>query len=433
MERVVIKILLVVLFGAILSCGAQEHFSLYKKEGDTKGNTLLVIGGIHGNEPGGYFAPSVLISDYNITKGSLWIVPNLNFDSDLRNKRGIHGDMNRKFARIKADDKDFKIVEDIKKIILNPKVDLILNLHDGHGFYREAWENSIFNPAAWGQACIIDQRNIDSKKFGKLGDLASSVAKELNTKLVKNLHTFNVKNTHTKFKDEQMKLSLTYFAITHNKPAFAIETSKNIKELQQKVFYQLRAIEAFMKEMDIEYKRDFKLTLAEVQKVLKRREVIKINSNTILDLNGVKKTLRFFPLKRKDNKIEGKNPLLAILKRGEYFDIMIGNQKISTLYPDYKKQKVCMKELPMVIDNQKRVVSLPSIVDVKNSFSTRLGVGYRVNIIGFSKKGLKNEDSVKVEKKSILKKYAMDKKGKKFRVEIYEKDNYCGMVVVNFL
>ena len=428
-----IKSLWIISFLMLSLFGAEKHFSLYEKEGNIKGNTLLVIGGIHGNEPGGYFAPSILVSDYTIKKGSLWIVPNLNFDSDLRNRRGMYGDMNRKFAYINPRDRDFEIIKDIKKIILNPKINLVLNLHDGHGFYREAWENSIFNPAAWGQTCIIDQRNIKSKKFGKLSDIADSVAKVLNKKLVKNLHTFNVKNTHTKFKDEQMRLSLTYFAITHNKPAFAIETSKNIKELHQKVFYQLRAIEAFMRKMGIEYKRDFKLTLAGVKKVLARREKVIINSNAIVDLNQVKKVLRYFPLKRKGNTINGKNPLLAILKRGKYFDIMIGNKKITTLYPDYKKQERCIDELAMVIDGKKRSVKIPSIVDVADSFSTQAGKNYRVNIIGFSKKGLKNEDATTVTKGSILKKYAMDAKHRKFRVEIYHKNRYCGMVVVDFI
>jgi len=44
--------------------------------------------------------------------------------------------MDRKFAFIKQQDKDFQIVHDIKQLILNKQVNLILNLHDGHRFYR---------------------------------------------------------------------------------------------------------------------------------------------------------------------------------------------------------------------------------------------------------------------------------------------------------
>jgi len=140
---------------------ANKDFTLYKKEGNIKGNTLLIIGGIHGDEPGGYFAPAFLEKHYKIKKGNVWIVPNINADSIIANKRGLYNDMNRKFSVIEKDDPDYFVVNKIKKIILDKKVDLVLNLHDGHGFFRKNYENAIFNPNAWGQATIIDQEKIN--------------------------------------------------------------------------------------------------------------------------------------------------------------------------------------------------------------------------------------------------------------------------------
>ena len=414
------------------SFGAIRHFSLYKKDGSTSGNRLLVIGGIHGNEPGAYFAPSVLVTHYKITKGSLWVIPNLNFDSDVTNSRGLYGDMNRKFAYIKKNDKDFKIVRDIKKIITNPKVDLILNLHDGHGFYREAWENKTFNPQAWGQACIIDQDSVKSKKFGNLRELASKVANQLNNHLVKKYHLFHVKDTQTRLKDKAMRLSLTYYAINQNKPAFAIETSKNIKLLYQKVFYQLRAIEGFMKQMGIEYTRDFKLTPQSVKKVIADYGTATINNNTIVSLNHIRRSLKYFPLKKRKNQIKGKDPLLALVKRRGHFDIMVGNILLSSLSPDYKKQEKCLEELPMRIDGKKYNAKIASIVNVKDNFSTRANSKYRINVIGFSKRNVSNENAIKIHKKDINKYYSMDYQKSQFRIEIYKKKSYCGMVVVKF-
>lgn len=107
---------------------------LIKKETNTSSTTLLVIGGIHGDEPGGYFSASVLATNYKILAGNLWIVPNLNKKSIQRDNRGINGDMNRKFASVKDDDKDSQTIKDIKKTILSKNVSLVLNLHDGHGF-----------------------------------------------------------------------------------------------------------------------------------------------------------------------------------------------------------------------------------------------------------------------------------------------------------
>ncbi len=111
---------------------------------------LSFCGGIHGDEPGGYFAPAFLEKYYTYKKRSVWIAPSVNIDSMIANQRGIYGDMNRKFSTISKDDKDLKNIEKIKSLILDKKVDLILNLHDGHGFYRQNYENAIFNPSSLG-------------------------------------------------------------------------------------------------------------------------------------------------------------------------------------------------------------------------------------------------------------------------------------------
>ena len=418
---------LIIAFMVFFLNAANLHFSLYKKEG-LPGNTLLVIGGIHGNEPGGYYAPSFLVRFYEIKKGSLWVVPNLNFDSIIKYRRGIYGDMNRKFAFIAKTDKDYEIVADIKKIILNPQVDLILNLHDGHGFYRDSWQNSIFNPAAWGQACIIDQEKIKTNKFGNLGEIARKVAQKLNTKLTKDYHCFNVKNTHTKFKDEQMRLSLTYFAITHGKPAFAIETSKNIKDLPTKVYYQLKAIEEFMKIMNIEFKRDFELTIPAIKKLLKKEEYVYINGNTLLPVKNISKVIRFFPMTQKNPKVKSKNPLVTVVKEKNYYVLYEGFHRRAVLFPQYFENFCKIKSVNVEIDGVKKEIKIPSIVKVKNYF--KVLSNKRVNVIGYSSK--KNEANVKIIKKDVAKRYSVDKKGNIYRVEIYDKKSFCGMLLVDF-
>jgi hypothetical protein len=417
------------LFIAVFLYSANLHFSLYKKDGQIQGNTLLVIGGIHGNEPGGYYAPSFLVRFYKIKKGSLWVVPNLNFDSLIKYRRGIYGDMNRKFAFISKKDKDYQIVMDIKKIILNPKIDMILNLHDGHGFYRNSWQNSIFNPAAWGQACIIDQEKINTKKFGNLGEIARNVANKLNTGLRKNYHCFNVKNTKTKFKDEQMRLSLTYFAITHGKPAFAIETSKNIKDLPTKVYYQLRAIEEFMKILGIEYERSFELNIENIKKLLKLKGVVIINYNTILPLDNLDKVIRFFPITNKNVIFKSEDPLVAVIKEKNYYVLYEGYHRLSVLYPQYFKSYCKLNEIKVEVDGKTIDVKIPSIIEVKNYFKV-INSDKRVNIIGFSHKG--NEANIKITKNKLLKRYSIDKNGKIYRVEIYDKKSFCGMFLVKF-
>ena len=268
--------------------------NLIKKENSDSNTTLLVIGGIHGNEPGGYFAPEILATHYAIKSKNVWIIPNLNEASIIADKRGIHGDMNRKFKYIKKNDKDKKIVEEIKKIILLPNISLILNLHDGHGFYRKKSEGNIYNPDAWGQSCVIDQcKLLRAQPFGNLNHIALTVKDNINKKLLKKHHRFNVKNTNTKNGNKAMQQSLTYFAIQHAKPAFAIETSKNLSSLAQKVFYQLVAIEEYMKIMHIKYSRDFHLNVKEVSKLLKDYGTLVINHNFLSSSRTLSKSKCF--------------------------------------------------------------------------------------------------------------------------------------------
>lgn len=426
----------IILFNLLISFvfGAKLHFDTYKFHNGS-GETLLVLGGIHGDEPGGYFAPSVLITNYRIKKGNLWVAPNLNFDSIIQDQRGIYGDMNRKFSITNTKDEDFQIIKDIKSLILSKEINLVLNLHDGHGFYRKTWENSIFNPTAWGQAFIIDQKDMNkSVKFKELDSIANKVSQNLNnSKLAENHHSFGVKNTETKEKDEQMRLSLTYFAITNSKPAFAIETSKNIPNLTYKVQYQLRAIEEFMKVMGIEFERDFDLNnYNALEKIIYDYKYVTINNNIILPLNDLRDNLFYFPL-NSHNKFDFAHPLgTHSVQNDGKVNLHIGNNITTKLEAQNFKLDTSLKSVKMEVDGKAIDAKLPSIVDVKNTFKIVLPDEYRVNIIGFSKQNVQNESNIEINKKDFMNKYSIDNSGKYYRVEIYKNGNFCGMILVKF-
>ncbi len=399
------------------------HFKKYILQGSKKGDTLLVIGGIHGNEPGGYFVPAILIKHYKIKKGKLIVVPNLNFDSDIRNIRGLYGDMNRKFAKISKSDPDYKIVQNIKNIILDKDVDLILNLHDGHGFYRKKWENIIFNPKAWGQALIIDQVKIKDPKYGDLDKICKSITNRINNSLFKKRHVFGIKNTNTKFKDEQMRLSLTYFAITHNKPALAIETSKNIVDLDKKVYYQLLVIEEFMHIMDIEFKRDFKLDEKHIKTLLKEYDKVAINSRMVINLTKTRNFLNHIPINFKGNKFVFSHPLGASIRKKRYFQLKVGNVLVATIKGDYFKFS---NEKPFIkiISNGKEIDATNIFrVKVDKSFIVKAPKDIRVNVIGFTLKNHKNEANILIPVNKIDKRYSIYKDLKAYRIEFYDKKN----------
>lgn len=432
MKFIVVFLLLVINLFAVTN----RDFSIYKKEAQTPSHTLLIIGGIHGDEPGAYFAPAFFEKYYKITKGSVWVIPNINGDSIIANQRGIYNDMNRKFSVIEKDDPDYFIIERVKKIILDKKVDLILNLHDGHGFYRETHENAIFNPKAWGQATIIDQDKINGlDKFGDLDKIATQVKNNLNKdKLFQEFHSFGVKNTQTKFKDEQMQLSLTYFAITNNKPAFAIETSKNITDLTEKVIYQLKSIEEFMKIMDIEFQRDFDINnYEEVKKRLFDFGEVKINENIAFDLSDSRKILRFVPLKKENNEFKFENSLGATKLVDNKYEVYIGNINVTNLFPQIFDVKEYKDSIKIEVDGKVISTKLGEVIDVKNSFKIVKNDFFRVNVIGFSKTGVDSEDDILLKKSDMVDSFSIDTNNKQYRVEFYKDNNFYGMITINFV
>lgn len=408
-------------------------FDLYKKETNPNQHTLLIVGGIHGDEPGGYFAPAILEKYYKIKSGNLWIIPNLNVDSIMANNRGIYGDMNRKFNVIDKNDNDLLTINRIKEIILEKRVDLILNLHDGFGFYRDIYEDAVFNPNSWGQATIIDQEKIDDK-FGNLDEIANQVNKSINNEgLYQNFHTFGVKNTQTKQKDEQMQQSLTYFAVTHNKPAFAIETSKNITELTYKVIYQLKSIEEFMRIMHIDFERDFDLNnYEEVKSRIFDFGKVKINDNIALDLSDLKNNIRFVPLKKENNKFDFTHTLAKMKYDDNKYEIYIGNIKVSELHPQIFDISTTNNKVKIIVDNKEIETSFASQIDIKNDFKI-VKSDFRVNIIGFSKDGLDSEDNILIKKSDIQENYSIDNNKTKYRAEFYKDGKFYGMIVLNFL
>jgi len=426
------KLVLAVLLLFNLSLFAK--IQLIKKENSDSNTTLLVIAGIHGNEPGGYFAASILATHYTITSKNLWIVPNLNQESIKRNRRGIYGDMNRKFSHVKKHDKDKAIIKEIKKTILDPQVSLVLNLHDGHGFYRKKHQGSIFNPNAWGQTCVIDQCNLKTEQpFGSLNDIAISVKNSINKKLLKEHHSFDVKNTNTKYEDEAMQLSLTYFAVTNNKPAFAVETSKNLSTLSHKVFYQLLAIEEYMNIMGITFIRDFDFTEREISKIIKKYGTLSINDNILLNLCDIKKSLSYIPIKSKGNVFKFSHLLGDIKKTNGKYLVFIGNKKITSLKPQYFKLSTNRREkFDIEVDGEKISLQNASEFYVNDDFKVIKSKKYRVNVIGYHSKKRIDESEIAISLKDLNKNYSVDKHHKVYRVEFYKNNEFCSMLMVHF-
>ena len=85
--------------------------------GSGEGPTVLIVGGIQGDEPGGFSAAALLATHYRYDGGTVLVIPNLNFPSIIKRSRGLHGDMNRKFAALRESDPEYATVRRLQSII----------------------------------------------------------------------------------------------------------------------------------------------------------------------------------------------------------------------------------------------------------------------------------------------------------------------------
>ncbi|MBN1627100.1 MAG: hypothetical protein JW944_11300 [Deltaproteobacteria bacterium] len=232
------------------------ELNVYRIYGQQPGNTLMLIGGIQGNEPGGFLSAD-LYADMSLEQGNLIVVPRANFYSIILNERGPNGDMNRKFTNEEIDlSIEDKIVNILKKLI--SESDYLLNLHDGSGYYYPEYIDEDRNPNRFGQSVIADCSEFTDPESGNIINLekmAQDVINEVNQYISNDLYKFNFNNTRTADEDsahKEQRKSATYYAMSiHHIPAFGVESSKYLPSTDLKVWFHNLIINAFMKRFGI--------------------------------------------------------------------------------------------------------------------------------------------------------------------------------------
>ena len=342
--------------------------------------------------------------------------------------------MNRKFANVDKNDPDYEAVMWIKELIANENVSLILNLHDGSGFFRDKFINNDKNPDKWGNTAIIDQSALKEGYYADLQSVAERVVGKVNENLLNEEHRYRVKNTRTSEGDLEMLKSLTYYAVTKGKSAFANEASKNLNA-EQRTFYHLNAIEEYFRLVGIEFSRPFELSVKGVKSAIEKPVEVVLFDKFLLHLKNPRANLKFIPMPDGAIKYSASNPVTAVVKEGASYKVQYGNRVLTRLTPEFFEYSALnIDEVGVIIDGERKTVKLGSKIAVLNDFEIEKIDGVRVNAIGFSS-NQKDESGVKIARKSLSESYSIDKSGKIFRVEFYEsgaKDKFLGMFLAEF-
>ncbi|MCA1792309.1 MAG: M14/M99 family metallopeptidase [Desulfotignum sp.] len=232
----------------------ENELHVYRIIGSNPGKTLLIIGGIQGDEPSGFLAADAYV-DFSLKTGSLILVPRANFPSILKRERQINQDMNRKFSDDRHFNYETRVVNVLKRLI--GESDCFLNLHEGSGVYSPVWESETKNPDRYGQSIIADNSVLDPARNGTSVDLAA-MARKVIERINQNIddpfyhfHFNNHRTSHVATRHKEQRRSATYYATDICRiPAFGIESAKSLP-LEQKVRQQMDAINGFMAILDI--------------------------------------------------------------------------------------------------------------------------------------------------------------------------------------
>lgn len=406
-------------------------FEVVKKE-TSKSPTLLLLGGIQGDEPGGFNATNIFLNHYTLKRGSVWVVPVLNPHSMLRNHRGIYDDMNRKFAKLDPKDPEAPLIEHVKTLIRDERVDVVLHLHDGSGFYRPSFESKLANPNRWGNCTVIDQDVLESVKFGELKEIGTHITEHINSHLIAPLHRYYLHNTETEQKDPEMQKALTFYAINQGKPGYANEASKELG-VAQRVYYHLLAIEALLTKIGIEYERDFELTPQNVQKAIKDpTQTFAIETLPELPLFGLRAVLGDFPMPKgkqaHEIAIHSSNKILGFLARRDdrgnpQLVLKYGNNVMTKITPKYIQpytgDRTTLESINARIDGEQRSIGVGDRVRVEREIALPKQIPLDESRHALIKVvGLMGDPS-HITKSSLNPNASLDKAGKLYRAEVY--------------
>jgi hypothetical protein len=122
----------------------------------------------------------------------------------------------------------------------------------------------------------------------------------------------------------------------------------------------------------------------------------------------------------------------AVIKNGDRFDVMIGNERITSLYPQYFEYTNDKNSKKIYVDNDGEIkeIDFTKPLLVKNYFEIKDN-NYRVNIIGFSKENIDNESNIKVGLNNLMNRFSVDDKDT-YRIEFYDENKYFNTLFVKF-
>lgn len=121
---------------ATLAAGTDYATPLYVFDSMVPGPTVMIVGGVHGNEPAGYGAALQYKDEALIATGRLLVLPEANTLGDRRLSRYVEGktDLNRLFPTVSGRAPSHPLALAIWNAVKDNDVDYLVDLHEGYDY-----------------------------------------------------------------------------------------------------------------------------------------------------------------------------------------------------------------------------------------------------------------------------------------------------------
>lgn len=213
-----------------LAAGTKYSTDLYVIKSSKPGPTVLLLGGVHGNETAGYTAANK-VKDWNIDKGTLLVMPRVNQRAIARDLRRVSGeaDMNRVYPRSAGKKPAHPLASDIWSLVQKYKVDWLMDMHEGFNYTKRS--------SSVGQSIIY-------YPDGQTKIMARQILKDLNKGISTSYKKFSLKKNPVK--GSLARSSGQHLGVN----SIIFETCDN-PSLSLRVKYQLQAARTLLQELNM--------------------------------------------------------------------------------------------------------------------------------------------------------------------------------------
>lgn len=214
--------------------GTDHETTVYQTTANADGPTVLVIGGMHGNEVAGYEGASA-IAEWEIDAGTLVTIPHANAEAvEQRTRTGDDGiDLNRQFSE--GEEPTTNLAQELWNVIDNHDPDVVIDLHESIGIY------------AGGPVDGVGQAIFHSDSTETTTD-AEQAADTVNQKHVDEPGLEFTTDTFAKPENEPSGLLVHKAARDLNAQSFLIETLSRGPDLETRVHWHTRLVTNLIEE-----------------------------------------------------------------------------------------------------------------------------------------------------------------------------------------